>query len=343
MKPATGVLLLNLGTPDNPDVPAVRRYLRQFLSDERVIDIPKIPRWLLLNLVILPFRPRQSSEAYKTIWTDRGSPLLFHTEDIAKAVTDQLGDNYSVKFAMRYQNPSLEAVLQEFHDEGVERIVVMPMYPQYASSSTGSCLEALYKAAGALYNTPHLTVIPPFSQHPVYQDCLAEVCRESLGDLDRFDHFLFSYHGLPERQVKKSQIGKEPYCLASDNCCDAMNLANRFCYRAQSYEATRQLVRRLGISEDRYSVAFQSRLGRTPWIRPYTDEVLAELPKKGIKRLAVAVPSFTADCLETIEEIGMRGRETFEEAGGEELHLVPCLNAHPLWVKAVGAMVQEML
>ncbi|CAM2007223.1 ferrochelatase [Acanthopleuribacter pedis] len=341
MTQKTGVFLINLGTPDDTSVPKVRRYLRQFLSDPRVIDINPIARWMLLNLAILPFRPKQSAEAYREIWTDEGSPLLIFSQNLTKAVADLLGDDYMVRLGMRYQNPSMEAAMAEFRAAGVERIIALPLYPQYASSSTGSCLEELYRIAGADWNTPSLAVVPPFYDHPAFLDCQAEIARESLGDLDQYDAILMSYHGIPERHITKSEVGNAGHCLKSDSCCDRFVTANRYCYRAQCFHVSREIAKRLNLSEDRYYVTFQSRLGRTPWIRPYTDIVLEELPAKGVKKLGVLIPSFTADCLETLEEIEMRGLESFVEAGGESLKMVPSLNDHPKWVEAVCTMVRE--
>lgn len=337
----TGVLIINLGTPDDTSVSSVRRYLRQFLSDPRVLDIPALGRWALLNLIILPTRPKESAEAYKTIWTDRGSPLKYHTEDLTNAISERLGGEIPVRYAMRYQNPSLESVLQAFHRDGVERLFVVPMYPQYASSSTGSCLEELYKVAAKDWNTPSLVVVPPFYDHPAYLDACADIAKEHLVNLDDFDHILMSYHGLPERHVKKCDLQDGNYCLSKPDCCAEVSQVNRYCYRAQCYATSRSLAERLGLKDDDYSVSFQSRLGRTPWIKPYTDEEIKKLAERGIRKLAVMIPSFTADCLETLEEIAIRGEEDFQEAGGESLTMVPSLNADPRWLEAVLILLKE--
>lgn len=336
----TGVLLLNLGTPDAPTTSAVRRYLRQFLSDPRVIDINPLGRALLLNLFILPFRPAKSAEAYRQIWTEAGSPLLLHTRKLADKLQQHLDEEVVVRFAMRYQNPSMEAVLERFMQDAVERLIVVPLYPQYASSSTGSCLEELYRVCAGKWNVPHLSVVPAFYDHPAFVDALTTVTREHLDDLADWDHFLISFHGLPERQVVKCDVSGA-HCLKSADCCDTVTDAARYCYRAQSFATARALTAALGITEDRYTVAFQSRLGRTPWIKPYTDHVLEDLPKKGVKRLAVMIPSFTADCLETLEEIDIRGRESFLGAGGTDYTMVPSLNSHDAWVGAVATLVAE--
>lgn len=334
-----GILLINLGTPDDTSTASVRRYLRQFLSDPRVIDINPVGRFMLLNLFILPFRPKKSAEAYQEIWTEEGSPLKIHTEALSDVVTKRF-PTASVRYAMRYQNPSIESALKAFREEGVERLVVVPLYPQYASSSTGSCLEELYRLCADDWNTPHLIVVPPFYDHPAYLKAFEHIIREKLGNLDDYDMLLMSFHGLPERQVMKCDTSGN-HCLKRDDCCDAITTANRYCYRAQSYATARGLAELLGLSEDQYEVAFQSRLGRTPWIKPYTDEVIEELPKRGVKKLAVTIPSFTADCLETLEEIDMRAREDFLNAGGEKFEMVPSLNSEEIWVDAVCQMIRE--
>ena len=336
----TGVLLLNLGTPDRPEAGSVRTYLRQFLSDPRVLDLPALGRWLLLNLFILPFRPKQSAAAYSQIWTDQGSPLKLHTQALATAVQDAFSGQLTVRYAMRYQNPSIESALKAFRDENTQKLVVVPLYPQYASSSTGSCLEEVYRICGSYWNVPSLTVVPPFYDHPAFRESLVTVAKQSLGDLRAYDFFLISFHGLPERHVTKCDPTGS-HCLAKDDCCERMTEANRYCYRAQSVAAARNLAQGLGIPPEKVDFAFQSRLGRTPWIKPYTDEVLVDLAKRGVKRLAVLVPSFTADCLETLEEIAIRGKESFIAAGGESLHLVPSQNAEPSFVETVCQMIRE--
>ncbi|MDJ0835708.1 MAG: ferrochelatase [Acidobacteriota bacterium] len=339
---ATGVLLINLGTPDSTAVGDVRKYLRQFLSDPRVLDLPALGRWALLNLIILPFRPKQSAHAYKQIWTEEGSPLLIHTRNLAAAVAPVLGDGFDVQFAMRYQNPPIRRALDHFNSKGITQIVVVPLYPQYASSSTGSVLEEIYRIASSYWNVPSLTVIEPFYHHPEFKSCQAEVTGEYLGDLGQYDHFLLSFHGLPERHVIKCDTTGN-HCLQNPDCCDTITPVNSYCYRAQSFASAADLAARLGIPDDKYSVGFQSRLGRTPWIKPYTDDVFVELAQKGVRKLAVVVPSFTADCLETLEEIAIRGKEDFIAAGGEDLVMAPCLNAHPAFARVIADMVTEQL
>jgi len=336
-----GALLVNLGTPDAPRTPEVRRYLREFLSDPRVIDMNPVGRAALLNLVILPFRPRKSAEAYAKVWTDRGSPLLVHGEALLAGVRERLGSEAPVELAMRYGRPSIAAGLRALKDRGVDRVVVFPLYPQTASATTGSTLEAVYREAGRFWNVPDLCSIPAFYDHPGFIGAFAEVGRPVVESL-KPDRVLFSYHGLPERQVIRSdESGK--HCLRSDTCCEAIGAVNRNCYRAQCFATSRLLAGALGLETGRWKVTFQSRLGRVPWIKPYTDLVLADLPRQGVERVAVFSPAFVADCLETLEEIAIRGRETFRAAGGQELELVPSLNGHPRWMDTVAELVRARL
>jgi ferrochelatase len=335
--PRTGVLLVNLGTPDSPRVRDVRRYLREFLSDPRVIDIPAPARWLLLHLVILPFRPRRSAEAYRKIWTPRGAPLLVHGRALRDAVARELGPSYVVELGMRYGRPSIRSALERLGGADVARTLVLPLYPQYSEAATGSsvaCVEAEVERRPEL---PPLDVLPDFHDDPGFVSAWVGVAQPEL-EAFRPDFVLFSYHGLPERQVKAADPGA--HCLMSDDCCDEIGPANRRCYRAQCFATTRALAARLGLPPDRHSTAFQSRLGRTPWIGPYTDAALPELAAAGHRRLAVLCPAFVADCLETLEEIGIRAREQWLELGGEELHLVPSLNATPAWAATVAHWIR---
>jgi ferrochelatase len=333
----TGILLINLGSPEAPTAAAVRPYLREFLSDPRVIDIPAPLRWLLLNAVILPFRPAKSAEAYRQVWTSEGSPLLAHSRAFAARLAEELGDAYKVVLAMRYGNPSLASAVEELTREPLTDLVVFPLYPQYASASTGSSLEEALRLIAPLNNVPAVRVVAPFYDDPGYLEAMVDNAAPLLRDFNP-DHILFSYHGLPERQIRKSE-GAPGHCLAADDaCCASINARNAFCYRAQSFATTRALVERLGVDPSKTSTSFQSRLGRTPWIKPYTDVVLEDLAKKGVKRLAVFSPSFVADCLETLEEMAIRSAESFKEAGGEDLILIPALNATAPWVRAAAAL-----
>jgi ferrochelatase len=272
----------------------VRRYLREFLSDPRVLDIGAVGRWALLNLIILPTRPKQSGAAYAKVWTKRGSPLLAHSLELKDAMQAKLGDAWMVELGMRYGKPSLSDALARFSARGVDRIVFAPLYPQYASSSTGSSVEALYRLVSGRWVTPSISTLPSFYDDAGFVGAFAAVGRPVI-DEARPDHVLFSYHGLPERQVMKSDDTGQ-HCLKSASCCDAIVPANRNCYRAQCYATTRALVSALGLSVP-HTVSFQSRLGRTPWIKPYTDLVMPELAKQGVRRLVVLCPAFVADCL----------------------------------------------
>jgi ferrochelatase len=337
-------LLVNVGTPDAPEPGPVRRYLREFLSDPRVIDINPVGRALLLYLIILPFRPRRSAAAYRKIWTAEGSPLLVHGRGLLAALRERMPE-HPIELAMRYGDPSIRDALARLREQSCDQLIVLPLYPQYAASSTGSALEQVYRLAAELWNTPYVRVIPPFYDHPGFIAAFAEVGRAKLEALAP-DHVLFSFHGLPERQVIASADPK--LCRASAGCCDRLVDGNRNCYRAQCFATARELAATLGLGpgpglEQRWSISFQSRLGRTPWIKPYTDEVITALAKRGVKKLAVFCPAFVADCLETIEEIGIRARQDFIAAGGETLELVPSLNTHPRWIATVEQLIHEAL
>jgi ferrochelatase len=335
----SGLLLVNLGTPESPRPADVRPFLREFLMDPRVIDIPAWRRWLIVNLLILPFRPRQSGEAYAKIWTDRGSPLLFHTRDLAEGVRRKLGSSVRVEVAMRYGKPSIAAALRRLRDDGIDRIVVFPLYPQYSSAATGSTVEKVFAEASKLWNVPYLQVVPPFYDHPAFVDACSHVARPYLERLDP-EKVFFSFHGLPERQVRKSDDSGS-HCLSRDDCCARITQVNRNCYRAQCLATARLIAERLGVAEDKRVVCFQSRLGRTPWLKPYTDLVLAEQARRGCRRVAILSPAFVADCLETTEELGIRGVETWKENGGEALELVPAVNATEPWIDAVVTIARE--
>ncbi len=336
----TAVLLANLGTPDSPGVSDVRRYLREFLSDPRVIDIHPVGRWMLLNLIILPFRPAKSARAYRSIWGDaeHGSPLLFHSRGLTDGVAKALGPDYVVELGMRYGAPSIPSALARLRAANPTKIVIAPLFPQYSSAASGSALDRVYEILGQEWNVPSIDTLEPFYDDPGFIAAFTDVARRHL-DAFRPDFVLFSYHGLPERQVRKSDPTGQ-HCLASAGCCDKIVSANHYCYRAHCFATTRALCAGLGLAPDQFSVSFQSRLGRTPWIHPYTDQVLPELAKAGKKRLAVMCPAFVADCLETVEEIGIRAKEQWRSLGGEELLLVPSLNAEPSWIDAVARMVR---
>jgi ferrochelatase len=316
----------------------VRGFLREFLSDPRVLDIAALPRWLLVNVVIAPLRAPRSAAAYRKIWSERGSPLLQHGQALRAALAAELGPGFEVALGMRYGEPSLASALEALTRHDLARIVLVPLFPQYASSSSGSALERVHALVGERWNVPALVTLPEFFDAPGFVAALAGIAAPRLAAF-RPDHVLFSYHGLPERQVHKSDpTGR--HCLASPGCCDAIGAANRRCYRAQCFATSRALATALGLAAGACSTSFQSRLGRTPWIRPYTDVVLPELARAGVKRLAVLCPSFVADCLETLEEIGLRGAEQWRALGGEALELVPCVNAQPAFVRFLAERVR---
>lgn len=335
----TALLLINLGTPESPTTDDVRRYLRQFLFDPRVIDMHPIQRWLLLNLIILRRRPRQSAEAYAKIWTDRGSPLLFHSLDLVTKVRRRLGDDVHVELGMRYGNPSIASAVAACRAAGADRLVVFPLYPQYSSAATGSSVEEVFRCASQLWNTPYIQIVPPFYDHPAFIDACAAAAQPTLDGLQA-EKVFFSFHGLPERHVRKSDTSGR-HCLASAGCCERIVDANRNCYRAQCYATARLLGDRLGIPEEKRIVCFQSRLGRDPWIRPYTDELLVNEARSGTRRAVILSPAFVADCLETLEELGMRAAEDWKAAGGERLELAPCINSRDDWADAVVEIARE--
>lgn len=340
-----GVLLLNLGSPERTTTGAVRKYLRSFLGDPRVLDLPAPLRFLILNLFILPFRPRHSAAAYRAIWTERGSPLIFHTGDLTLALQAELDKRavgrYQVRMAMRYGVPGIKQALDDFQAAGIVRYRVLPLYPQLASSTTGTVLEEIYRLAGNYWNIPLLQVLPPYFDNADYIAALAASIREILdmekNSAGRIDHLLFSFHGLPWRHIHRGD--RRGHCRPDGHCCGDAGAALTTCYRAQCLETARLTADRLRVEEGRYSVSFQSRLGSDPWIGPSTEEKLAEFPLRGIKNLAVVSPAFSADCLETLEELNIRGRETFLQAGGERFVYIPCLNSRPDWVGAVANMV----
>ncbi|MGF1509154.1 MAG: ferrochelatase [Myxococcota bacterium] len=334
-----GVLLINLGTPDSTSTSDVRRYLREFLSDPRVLDIHPLGRWALLNLVILPFRPSKSAEAYRSIWTEEGSPLLVYGQSLARRVQDELGPQFRVELAMRYGNPSIPDAAERLMALQPRKIIVVPLFPQYSSAAFGSAAERALDVLRVQWNVPPTEVIGPFFDDPDFIHAFADVGRPELESF-RPDHVLFSYHGIPERQIQKSDPSGE-HCLRKLDCCSQLTKNNRFCYRAHCFETTRCLAESLGLDDGAWSVSFQSRLGRTPWIKPYTDEVLPELARNGVERVAVYCPAFVADCLETLEEIGIRAVEDFRDAGGKALKLIPSLNDHPSWVQAIAKWVRE--
>ncbi|GLU54206.1 ferrochelatase [Dyadobacter frigoris] len=333
----TGVLIVNLGTPDSPSVPDVRKYLREFLMDERVIDIPYLNRWLLINLIIAPFRAPKSAKIYRELWTPEGSPLKIYGESVEKKLQKVLGDDFVVKLAMRYQSPSIENGLNELRKLCLSEIIVVPFFPQYASASTGSVYKKVMEVVKDWEVLPEIKFINRFLDHPKFVEGFVNLGKKYMAQRE-YDHFVFSYHGIPERQITKGDVAN--YCQFG-TCCDTLNEKNQHCYRAQCYETTRLFVKGMEIPEGKYTVAFQSRLGKTPWIKPYTDELIPELAKKGVKSVLAFSPAFVADCLETTIEVGEEYKELFEKEGGEHWQLVESLNDSDIWIEALEDMVKK--
>ena len=337
MDQKSGVLLVNLGTPNSTATPDVRKYLREFLSDKRVIDIPAVPRWLLVNLIIAPFRAPKSAEEYRKLFTERGSPLKYYTEDITHLLQETLGEDYLVDYAMRYQEPSLPSVLKKMQDARVSSIHVIPLFPQYASATTGSVIDRVMEIVRDWQIIPEIKFTSQFLEHELFIETIVEQGKAFM-DKEDYDHFLFSYHGLPERQIRKGSYGD--YCQLG-KCCDTLNEENRYCYRAQCFETTRLVAKKLNLPEDKYTVCFQSRLGKDPWVKPYTEDTLLKLAKDGTKKVLAFSPAFVSDCLETTIEVGETYQEDFIHAGGEKWDLVPSLNAEPKWVACLKDLVLE--
>lgn len=335
MKSKTGVLLVNLGTPDSPSVTDVRSYLSQFLNDPRVIDIPWLARKILVNLIIVPFRAPKSASIYKKLWTENGSPLLYFSNKVKDLLQMELKEECDVFLAMRYKNPSIAGVLESMRKKNYSKIIVLPMFPQYASASTGSALDEVMRVLRTWWVIPEVKLISQYYDHPTFVDAL--VARGKQYDLDKYDHILFSYHGLPERQVDK--VYSERLCSDRD-CENEITEENKFCYKATCYATTRLLAERLNIPKDKYTVCFQSRLDKK-WLEPFSDKVVEDCARKGMKKILVFSPAFTADCLETIIEIGEEYQEIFKENGGEKVQLVESLNDHPLWIKCLKELVSE--
>jgi ferrochelatase len=329
----TAVLLINLGTPDSPLVGDVRSYLSQFLNDPRVIDIPWILRKMLVNLIIVPFRAPKSAKVYKKLWTENGSPLLYISKKVTALLQQQLPAGYDVYLAMRYKNPSIPDVLEEIRKKNYTNIIVLPLFPQYASASTGSALNEVMRVIRNWWVIPEVRLISQYYNHPDFIEAWVDRGKQHvIGD---YDHVLFSYHGLPERQVDK--VYNSGLCTDHD-CEHEITEENKYCYKATCYATTRILAERLSIPAEKYTVCFQSRLDKK-WLEPFSDKVVEECARKGMKKILVFSPAFTADCLETIIEIGEEYQEIFEEHGGEKVQLVESLNEHPRWIECLKALV----
>jgi ferrochelatase len=322
--PRRGVILCNLGTPDAPQTPELRRYLKEFLSDPRVVEVPRLLWWMILNLIILRIRPRRSAKLYRSVWTEGGSPLMVHSQaqvdGVQKVITKKYGDEVPVVLGMRYGNPSIESAIQKLTDMNVRNITVLPLYPQYSGATTGSTFDAIAKKLTKLRWVPELHFIGGYQQSEGYIDAICKSISKHTKAHGQPDKLMFSYHGTPERYLKKG----DPY-----HC---------FCH-----QTTRLVRERMGLDEDQVMTTFQSRFGREPWLQPYTDKTLEALPGEGAKHIAVICPGFSSDCLETIEEINMEGRESFMEAGGEHFHYIPCLNSDPAHIKALAKIVDNQL
>jgi ferrochelatase len=322
------VLLLNLGSPDSTKVPDVRRYLREFLSDGRVLDVNPILRAIVLNLFILPFRPRKSAAAYATIWTEAGSPLIVTSKkqrDLLAAKVD-----VPVHLAMRYGKPAVPDVMRQIVAEGTEELFIIPLYPHYAMSSYETAVVQAMEEVARQKPEMKTTLLQPYYADPEYIDALADATRPHLQH--DYDTLVFSYHGVPERHLRKSDPS-HAHCLTVPDCCHCASPSHATCYRHQCVRTMELLVERLGIPKEKTVLAFQSRLGRDPWLTPQTDVTVERLGHEGKKKLLVICPSFVADCLETLEEVAEGCKETFEEAGGEHLELIPCLNENPKWIE----------
>lgn len=336
-----GVLLVNLGTPDSYETKDVRKYLNEFLMDPRVIDIGAVSRTLLVKSIIVPFRSPKSAKLYKQIWNaETGSPLLHYSLLQQKMLQERLGDEYQVELAMRYQSPSIETALEKLKAGLVESILVLPLFPQYASASTGSVYQKVMDLVGKWPTTPPVTFINSFHDNDLMIETFADNARKY--NPDSYDHILFSFHGLPQRQlIKCDHTGN--YCLKKDGCCDSLNDVNKFCYSAQSHHTGQLIAQKLNIPKEKYTICFQSRLGKAPWVQPYTTEVVAKLAREGKKRLLVFCPAFVSDCLETVYEVTEEYGGEFKALGGEEVQLVESLNDSPKWIDALEGIVRENL
>ncbi len=333
MQKKKAVLLVNLGTPDSPKTSDVRSYLFQFLNDKRVIDIPWLIRKILVNGIIVPFRAPKSAKVYKELWTDRGSPIIYHTEDLTNKLKQELGDGYHVEYAMRYKNPSLKKTLKSWEGKNFEQIIILPLFPHYASATNGSVIEESMNVFKKWWVIPEISFVSQFYDHEFYLKGFEE--QGNKHNFEEYDHVLFSFHGLPERHVDK--VYDESLC--QDNECEqGVTEANQFCYKATCYETAIQLAKRFNLKESDYSVGFQSRLGRG-WIEPFSDKIIEDLAKKGAKKLLVFSPAFVADCLETTIEIGDEYQELFEEFGGEKVQLVESLNSSDTFVNGLKEMI----
>jgi len=331
------ILLVNLGSPDSPSVPDVRRYLNEFLMDERVIDVAWLIRRFVVGMILIR-RPKESAHAYSTVWTKEGSPLIVTSRNVQALL--QKSVSVPVELAMRYQNPSIESAVKKLAANGTTEVLLIPLFPHYAMSSYETAVVRVQEVAAKLAPQMKVTVQPPYFDAPDYINALAASAAPQLQQ--GYDHLLFSFHGVPERQIKKSDP-THSHCLMNADCCKQPSEAHQFCYRHQCFRTAEELVKAAGVPAGKWSVSFQSRLGKDPWLTPYTDKELERLGANGVKKILVICPAFVSDCLETIEEIGMRGKEGFLQAGGQEFQQIPCLNEHPHWIEALEKMARSYL
>jgi len=329
------VLLINLGSPDSTAVNDVRRYLNEFLMDGRVIDTPWLLRRFIVGMILIN-RPKESAHAYEKIWLPEGSPLVVTSRNVQTELQKRV--TIPVELAMRYQNPSIERAIQKLRDAKVDELFLIPLFPHYAMSSYESAVERVKEVAARLAPKMRIQTQPPYFDDPDYIEALVASAEDYLRS--GYDHLLFSFHGIPERHLRISDP-THCHCLVKENCCEVSSPVHATCYRAQCFKTVTAFVAKAGIPKEKYSVSFQSRLGKDPWLKPYTDFELMEFPKRGIKKILVICPAFVSDCLETIEEIGLRGKETFLQAGGKELVRIPCLNEHPLWISTLEKWIQR--
>jgi ferrochelatase len=332
-----GALLVNLGSPNSTSVKDVKNYLDEFLMDKRVIDIPYLIRAFVVKGIILNTRPKKSAEAYKKIWWPEGSPLIVLSERLHKKV--QENSDIPVELAMRYGNPSIKSGIQKLADKGVTEILLLPLYPQFAMATTETIVVLANKIVKKHFPHIKITDVPAFYNQPDYVAVLSNSIQKHLAET-KPDHLLFSYHGVPERHIKKSDVTKS-HCKIDGSCCKTPSAAHEFCYRHQCYQTTKNVAEFLNLKEGTYSTSFQSRLGREPWLQPYTDQTIDDFAKNGVKNLAVVTPAFVSDCLETLEEIGMEAKHSFEENGGEHFSTIPCLNDNDDWATTVSNWINN--
>lgn len=332
-----GVLLVNLGSPESPDPKDVKVYLDEFLMDQRVIDLPSFLRTILVRGIILNTRPKRSAKAYKKIWWDEGSPLIVLSKRLLQKMEEKV--QLPLALGMRYGKPTIQKGLQELADKGVTEVLLVPLYPQFAMATTETILVLAESLRQESFPQMEFTTLPSFYNHPDYVRVLSQSIQESLQD-KQWEHLIFSYHGVPERHIRKSDITKS-HCKIDGQCCQTASPAHQYCYRHQCFETTRLVAEYLDLASDRYTTTFQSRLGLDPWLQPYTDKTVAKMAKSGVKKMAIVTPAFVSDCLETLEEIGMEAVEDFEEKGGEHLHVIPCINDREDWVNVMSRWVDE--